>query len=158
VNAVNWAELYVHFHAHIVIRMVFGADNAEYHLIVFPIPPRWHREPNGQAVVDEAPVEDFSICDSDQIENAVFGPVCEFIQCPDGWVPSLVRLEQLKERKNLIREIFASPPLDDGGKEFVFRVSNGEVRVLEPGVASKLRGGEPALVERGTKSFDNLDG
>lgn len=84
-------------------------------------------------------------------DGSVFCSVTDFVECPQGRVPSLVRLERHKERFDLLRYMFVSIGLESS-LHVSPCVSKREVCFLSSGNSCASR-----MIQRTPESFDNLD-
>lgn len=154
-NPFDLAKRYEHLQSHIVLRLVdrIGTDDAEYHLVIFGIPPGWEPHLHDQTRAMEAFYERVTDTHSDRDENPVLGPIRELVHAPNQWIASLVRIERPKERDNIIMQIPAPSPTDDIGIKLGICVCDREVGAFETGVAEHGSGSEASLIQSGPEPF-----
>jgi hypothetical protein len=147
----HFAERYIKGELEIVLEIPAGPDHAEYHFVFFKVPDgSW----NAGVPADKARLHrPKMIAEHRSTEDAVLTVVAEPIQCPNGFVPSLVRLERAKQREDIRWEILASPASYHISFELGRSVSNWEVGAFRLDNARKNGSDIPRLIKCGSEIF-----
>jgi hypothetical protein len=150
----NFAERYVKGELEVVFEVPARLNTPEYHLIFFVI-PRGHKyfpsSDVARALCDEV------VAVQRSTEDAVLTVIAEPIQCPDGFVPSLVRLERPKQREDIRRKIFAPSATYHIRFELGGTIGNREMGALRIGDVRKNGCNIPGLIKGGTEVFNSFD-
>jgi hypothetical protein len=100
----NFAKRYAEGHINIVLAGRFASNPRDYDLVLSPVPSR---AGSAQQRVEAGITHKFDILDVNSRVNDgyVLGCIRKLIECPQGWVPSLVRLELHKQRLDFVRDV-----------------------------------------------------
>ncbi len=161
---IDLAEHYKRGDFEISLELAFtvGGNSDKYDLIFCPVPLRAEKDSAVAAVSAE------EICTSSPYhagrsthkwphETVLIG-VVQTVQGPQGVISSLVRLERHKERKDFIRNVFASAAANHVRFEFVETVGNREVRAFGGDFSSSDGASIPDLVEGISQVGDGILG
>lgn len=152
-DAVKLVKRYVEGELHIVLKLAAGVDHREYDLIFFAVKEGGNNPyPTGH---DSFIDHHASAVDANGHQEPVFIGVTQFVQGPEGVIPSFMWLERAKERADIRRQIFA--PALNVRIEVNNTVPEGKVSILRLSDASPHGDGIPALIETGSERFYGLN-
>jgi hypothetical protein len=139
-------------------------DAGEYHLIFSFIPSGWcpKREvERGLSVLGCFEYTRFGECHrrscaADRNDNRMLVGYTKLVQGPESTLPSLVRLERAKERRDITWDILT--PTGDMSFNVFGRIAKGESCVFEPLVPADFGGCVSGLVESGSEIVNSIGG
>ncbi len=148
-NYINFSKRYIKGDVHIVCRVCSVFDLTQYDLV-------FSRIPHGREVEtaeSSGAVEVLDHCAAGSLadwhNDPMFSGVGNLIERPKKVVPSAIRIERPKERRDLRREVFTAPTYQT--IKVSCRGSEGEISLLELGISASDSAGESSLVEGGPK-------
>jgi hypothetical protein len=147
----NFPKLYTDGKLNIVVNCSLAKGFGNYDFVFSAIPSRRKRQ---RVVSPDAPVIfKHGVLDGNRRSEhfAVLCHVAHFVECPQGRVPSLVRLEFQKERFDVFREMFVSVAAEGG-----LHVSPG-ISKREIGLFTSGHRGVRRVIQSRSKSLDNLN-
>src|SRR5215208_1285503 len=153
-DAVELVKSYKEAKLDIVLNVTAGSDPSSYDL-VFSAVVNWGRKSKStlhSQVFDLHP----AAIDTDGDQQSVLVGVTELVECPEGIIPSLMRIERSKQRSDFRRQIFASP--FGVNIQFTGAVGEGEVGIFRLRDPSENGCGITTLIECGPQRFNRLDG
>jgi hypothetical protein len=92
---------------HIVLKMSAGVGFGDYDLVLFAVKDGSHdsnASSENHSIGDVPPT-----CHADRHQETMFVGITQFVERPEGIIPSFMRVERPKERLDFQREVFAPP-------------------------------------------------
>lgn len=159
-DALDFAERYREGELDFVIELAAGTNNPVHHLVFFAIP---NHVRNIGGVFGNWPCPNHRSAAlggkkaaTDRLQKPVESLPSDAIKCNDEIVPSGVRLERVKQRHDVRREIFASSP--HGVLELSGIIGNGKMDEIGSSVVAADPDRVGGLIEGGTQSLQSLVG
>lgn len=148
--SLDFAERYVKANLDLVFKIRSLATSGDYHLIFSAI-PNWARENFRRQWSRGAHPENIDTAAdyADSRNQSVFVGVTDLVECPNGLVPSLVRLEAAKEINDVRRDFLAA--FFDDELKIGSAIGNGEVSRFIGEPVSRRKGSERGMVESGSQ-------
>ncbi|MBM3543359.1 MAG: hypothetical protein FJX44_02460 [Alphaproteobacteria bacterium] len=151
-NPIELVESYVKGDVCIVLKMAARSDPSECDAVFVALPP----DSDTPRARDFARMKVHSSGDSDWDQKPMFVGITEFVEDPEGVIPSLMRIERAKERRNLWPQVFTSPG------NIVVQLGRGiperEVGFFGISNSAQDTSGVSTLVEGRSEGLDGLDG
>ena len=153
---INFAESYVEGNAQVVCRVRVMCDLTQYDLVFNRVPNGW--KAHGYETTGAVEVLDHATTSAltNGYDDAVLSTVGNLIEHPKQVIPSAIRIERPKERRDLRWEVFASPTYDT--VKVRFSMGKGEISVLEPRISTGLGTGEASLIKDGSEVSGDMCG
>jgi len=156
----NWAstkywdfpKLYTEGKLNIVVNCSLAEGFGNYDFVFSAIPVRSKRQ---GVVRSHAPtVLKNGVLDSNSRfdDGFMLCSVADFVECPQGRIPSLVRLEVHKERLDLLGQMFVSSVAGEGGVHVSPRIVKGKVSPF-----AARHSGRRGMIQSRAKPFDDLN-
>jgi len=157
-DAIEIVECYKEGKIYVVLKVRAGIDLSEYDLFFFAVKGGCEHPHTAAATAGHLHSIDACIStgNTNRHEESVLVGVTEFVQGPEGIIPSLLRVERAKERTDFRRQVFASA--FNVRVQFGRGVGEGEIGVFWGSHASPDRNGISTLVQSGSKSLNGLNG
>jgi hypothetical protein len=152
-DPIEFVKSYNEGKLHIVLKMSTGVGFGDYDLVLFTVKDGSHdsnASSENHSIGDVPPT-----CHADRHQEPMFVGITEFVECPEGIIPSFMRVERPKERLDFLREVFA-PPLSVRIK-FGGGISKWKISVLGLDGTTTNSDSVSALVQSGSQRLDGLD-
>jgi hypothetical protein len=150
---INFAKRYLEGKMHVIVEFASRRNARKYDLVFFAIPDNRVQNLGGSAK-DSIADEHAAGCKRDG-DKSCMGGVTQLVKSPDGVIPSFVRLERHKKRKNFSWQVVSDFTFDDIG-EPINVIPNGKLGLLGGDLTRCDRSSVTDLVKCGSKSFKSL--
>jgi len=160
-QSLDFAKSYQKGEVELVLEFAAGANNANYHLVFFAIPDHLARNISwgigvGTSLEDTPTPNCANGGAADWGDETVKALPTRSVQCDDEIVPSWVRLEGAKERKDLRREALTASAY--GVLKLSGIVRDGELNNFRSRYFTCNGNGVSSLIKSGSKCFQRLIG
>jgi hypothetical protein len=155
----DFAKAYSEGNIEVALELSAGVGKANYHLLLHSVPFGNHQ---GSSLARLASTRQLCIihnntvdCGSDLDKRFVFAGVTQLVETPEKIIPSFVRIERAKERRDFTRDVLASTfdCVIDVGRG----VAEGESRELRVDLPADDCSGVSSLIERSAQVLNCLD-
>lgn len=153
-HSLDIPERYCNGNLSIVLRIAPYGERCECDLVIFSVPPGKEFCSSGETSCSEM---DLAEHHGDWLKQHDMSAVADLVECPNGIVPSLIRIESPKQRQDLREEIVASTAAYHVGFKLGFRVGDREISSPGPYFPGADSGSVPGLIKSRSQGDASLE-